>query len=162
MSSRHSSQNMKRVVEPHTEPNGLTAPAAFADRHLPQDAWRAALKLHCFMPRIANLEAPMPGACAANSGPASVEHDHGSCTPPHTSNVVQSSRAVAPDSHRHSWYWLASLKDAILSFHARRRRERDVRRTVAALSQFNDQTLRDMGIPSRSQIELVVRFCYDC
>jgi hypothetical protein len=162
MPNRQSSQNMKRVVQPHTGPNGLTASAAFADRHLTQDAWRAALKLHSFMPRIANLEAPMPGACPANSGSVSAEHEHGSGAPVHTSNVVQPSRDVAPHSHRHGWHWLASLKDAVLSFHARRRRERDVRSTVAALSQFNDQTLRDMGIPSRSEIEQVVRFCYDC
>jgi uncharacterized protein YjiS (DUF1127 family) len=41
-------------------------------------------------------------------------------------------------------------------------REREIRRAVYALSEFDDRTLRDMGIPSRSRIEHVVRFCRDC
>jgi uncharacterized protein YjiS (DUF1127 family) len=42
------------------------------------------------------------------------------------------------------------------------RREREIRRAVSALEQFDDRTLRDMGIPSRSKIENVVRYCRDC
>jgi uncharacterized protein YjiS (DUF1127 family) len=42
------------------------------------------------------------------------------------------------------------------------RNEREIKRAVRALTQFEDQTLRDMGIPERSQIELTVRFCRDC
>jgi uncharacterized protein YjiS (DUF1127 family) len=40
--------------------------------------------------------------------------------------------------------------------------DRETRRIVRALATFNDQTLREMGIPDRSQIEFVVRFCRDC
>jgi hypothetical protein len=40
--------------------------------------------------------------------------------------------------------------------------EREIKKAVAALAKFDDRTLRDMGIPHRSQIEQVVRFCRDC
>jgi uncharacterized protein YjiS (DUF1127 family) len=42
------------------------------------------------------------------------------------------------------------------------RREREIRKAVAALAQFDDRSLRDMGISSRSEIEQVVRYCHDC
>jgi uncharacterized protein YjiS (DUF1127 family) len=41
-------------------------------------------------------------------------------------------------------------------------REREIRRAVDALAKLDDRTLRDIGIPDRSQIERVVRFCLDC
>ena len=41
-------------------------------------------------------------------------------------------------------------------------REREIKRAVSALAMFDDRTLRDMGIPSRSSIEHVVRYCRDC
>jgi uncharacterized protein YjiS (DUF1127 family) len=41
-------------------------------------------------------------------------------------------------------------------------REREIKKAVYALSEFDDRTLRDMGIPSRSRIEHVVRYCRDC
>jgi len=40
--------------------------------------------------------------------------------------------------------------------------ERRIRRAIHALSKFDDQILRGMGIPDRSQIELIVRFCHEC
>ena len=64
-----------------------------------------------------------------------------------------------PERHRS---WLAFIHDAGASLWARRRREREIRRAVAALGQFDDRTLRDMGISSRSEIERVVRYCHDC
>jgi uncharacterized protein YjiS (DUF1127 family) len=42
------------------------------------------------------------------------------------------------------------------------RREREIRKAVVALAQFDDRSLRDMGISSRSEIEQVVRYCHDC
>ena len=42
------------------------------------------------------------------------------------------------------------------------RNEREIRRAVRALAEFDDQTLRDMGIPDRSQVEFTVRFCREC
>ena len=46
---------------------------------------------------------------------------------------------------------------AIASRWAKWRREREVKEAVAALAQYDDRTLRDMGIPHRSQIEQIVR-----
>jgi hypothetical protein len=43
-----------------------------------------------------------------------------------------------------------------------RERERKIKTTVAALAELDDQTLLDMGIRHRSQIEQVVRYCLDC
>jgi uncharacterized protein YjiS (DUF1127 family) len=42
------------------------------------------------------------------------------------------------------------------------RREREIKKAVAALAKLDDRTLRDIGIPQRSQIEQVVRYCRDC
>ena len=42
------------------------------------------------------------------------------------------------------------------------RQEREIKKAVAALAKLDDRTLRDIGIPRRSQIEQVVRYCRDC
>jgi uncharacterized protein YjiS (DUF1127 family) len=42
------------------------------------------------------------------------------------------------------------------------RREREIKKAVAALAKLDDRTLRDIGIPHRSQIEQLVRYCRDC
>ena len=57
---------------------------------------------------------------------------------------------------------LALIYDTAVAFWAHRRREREIKRAVVALAQFDDRTLRDMGIASRSEIEHVVRYCHDC
>jgi uncharacterized protein YjiS (DUF1127 family) len=53
--------------------------------------------------------------------------------------------------------WLAMIWRVIASRRAKWRREREVNKAVAALAQYDDRTLRDMGIPHRSQIEQMVR-----
>jgi uncharacterized protein YjiS (DUF1127 family) len=53
--------------------------------------------------------------------------------------------------------WLGMIWRAIASRWAKWRREREVKEAVAALAQYDDRTLRDMGIPHRSQIEQIVR-----
>jgi uncharacterized protein YjiS (DUF1127 family) len=40
--------------------------------------------------------------------------------------------------------------------------EREIQRATRALAGFNDHTLRDLGIPDRTQIEFTVRFCREC
>jgi hypothetical protein len=40
--------------------------------------------------------------------------------------------------------------------------EREIERAVAALAKLDDRTLRELGIPHRSQIERAVRYCHDC
>jgi hypothetical protein len=49
-----------------------------------------------------------------------------------------------------------------LSDDSSRERERKIKTTVAALAELDDRTLLDMGVPHRSQIEQVVRYCLDC
>ena len=64
-----------------------------------------------------------------------------------------------PPRHRNL---LALIYDTAAAFWAHWRREREIKRAVVALAQFDDRTLRDMGIASRSEIEHVVRYCHDC
>jgi uncharacterized protein YjiS (DUF1127 family) len=40
--------------------------------------------------------------------------------------------------------------------------EREMRRAIRALAEFDDHTLHDLGIRDRSQIEFAVRFCREC
>ena len=58
--------------------------------------------------------------------------------------------------------WLTKPWISIASRWAHWRREREIKKAVAALAEFDDRTLRDMGIPHRSEIEQVVRYCRDC
>lgn len=70
-----------------------------------------------------------------------------------------SARGARPPWHRNL---LASIYDTAAALWAHWRREREIKRAVVALAQFDDRTLRDMGIASRSEIEHVVRYCHDC
>jgi uncharacterized protein YjiS (DUF1127 family) len=70
-----------------------------------------------------------------------------------------STRDARPPRH---WNLLALIYDTFAALWARWHREREIRRAVVALAQFDDRTLRDMGIASRSEIEQVVRYCHDC
>jgi hypothetical protein len=42
------------------------------------------------------------------------------------------------------------------------KREREIRKAVAALERLDDGTLRGLGIRHRSHIEQTVRYCHDC
>jgi uncharacterized protein YjiS (DUF1127 family) len=53
--------------------------------------------------------------------------------------------------------WLAILRRAVASRWAKWRQEREVRKAVAALAEYDDRTLRDMGILDRAHIEQRVR-----
>ena len=53
--------------------------------------------------------------------------------------------------------WLAMIWRAIASPWAKWRREREIKKAVVALAELDNRTLRDMGIPHRSQIEQIVR-----
>ena len=62
------------------------------------------------------------------------------------------------DRHRFVYPgWLAVIGRAIANRWAIWRRDREIKVAVAVLSEQDDRTLRDMGIPDRSQIEQVVR-----
>jgi uncharacterized protein YjiS (DUF1127 family) len=58
--------------------------------------------------------------------------------------------------------WLTKPWIAIASRWEHWRREREINRAVAGLAKLDDQTLRGIGIPHRSQIKQVVRYCRDC
>jgi uncharacterized protein YjiS (DUF1127 family) len=58
--------------------------------------------------------------------------------------------------------WLTRPLATIASRWAHWRREREIKRTVAALVELDDRTLRDAGIPCRSEIEQAVRYGRDC
>jgi uncharacterized protein YjiS (DUF1127 family) len=63
---------------------------------------------------------------------------------------------------RRRWRWWAALGEtaAVLLMHWWR--EREINRAVAALSSYDDRTLRDLGISGRADIERVMRYCRDC
>lgn len=59
-------------------------------------------------------------------------------------------------------YRPSSLAGTITTPWTHSRREQEIKRAVAALSQYDDQTLSDLGIYRRADIEWVVRYCHDC
>ena len=58
--------------------------------------------------------------------------------------------------------WLSVIWRGIASRRAKWRREREIREAVAALTEYDDRLLRDMGFPHRSQIEQTLRNGRDC
>jgi uncharacterized protein YjiS (DUF1127 family) len=59
------------------------------------------------------------------------------------------------------WSWLTSRWEMVVTFWKHGRKEREVNQAVAALMKLDDQTLRDIGIPNRSQIKQIARYCHD-
>lgn len=58
--------------------------------------------------------------------------------------------------------WLSMIWRPIARWSAKRRREREIRKTVVTLAECDDRTLLDMGVPHRSQIEQMVRNGRNC
>jgi uncharacterized protein YjiS (DUF1127 family) len=86
------------------------------------------------------------------------EQEHGT-----TIRQVEFGRSPAIDVDRSGrWNWLTLSWKAIAVRWMKWREESQIKRAVAALAEFDDRTLRDMGIVHRSQIEQVVRYCRDC
>ena len=104
----------------------------------------------------AHTGATVPGREDAIDQPAS-----GTRMPSMRDGILSSAREV--DRYRlvHPG-WLALIWRATASRWARWRRERQIGKAVAALAEYDDRTLRDMGIPHRSQIEQLVRDGRDC
>nr|AAM12359.1 unknown [Bradyrhizobium japonicum] len=78
-------------------------------------------------------------------------------------NVVELGRSrrfeVQPERR---WSPLRSAGETLTVLLSHARREREIRRAVAALKELDDRTLRDLGIHGRSEIEGMVRYCHDC
>lgn len=55
--------------------------------------------------------------------------------------------------------WGSSLRNPVATLWAHWRRERDIKKAVAALERCDDRVLRGMGILDRTGIERVVRYC---
>jgi hypothetical protein len=70
--------------------------------------------------------------------------------------------AASPELDRRSNHVTPAGYVIAFSDDSPRERERKIKTTVAALAELDDRTLLDMGIPHRSQIEQVVRYCHDC
>jgi len=70
--------------------------------------------------------------------------------------------AATPEPDRRSDHVTAPGYVIALSDESSDERERKIKTTVAALAELDDRTLLDMGVPHRSQIEQVVRYCLDC
>jgi uncharacterized protein YjiS (DUF1127 family) len=73
--------------------------------------------------------------------------------------VVESDRVTSLSVVRRGARWSLNLIACLWTYW---RREREIKRAVYALENFDDRTLRDMGIQHRSQIEQTVRYGRDC
>jgi uncharacterized protein YjiS (DUF1127 family) len=69
---------------------------------------------------------------------------------------------MSPAKHCAGGSWWAALGETAAALLMHWRREREIHRAVAALSDYDDRTLRDLGINGRADIERVVRYCRDC
>ena len=57
---------------------------------------------------------------------------------------------------------LAGLGRKVVALWTHWRREQEIRQAVRALAEYDDRTLRDLGIQGRADIERMVRYCRDC
>ena len=72
-----------------------------------------------------------------------------------------SSRSFDGDRSSHL-HWLTRPWNGMASRWRRWRQEREIAALVVDLAELDDRTLRDIGIPHRSQIEQAVRYGRDC
>jgi uncharacterized protein YjiS (DUF1127 family) len=158
MLNRPSPQNVKSEVEPYAMRSDEAVRVAFTDVQFFAHAWPAVPDLHSAMLMVAAFDRMRTASHATHCGSASAEHAQDTHVSSFDNGVARPGRTTADAG---SFRWLTSLKKAILSLHAYWRRERDVRKTVAVLSEVDDRTLRDMGIVNQTDIERTVRCCQD-
>jgi hypothetical protein len=79
------------------------------------------------------------------------------------SSIVASEFAAAaePRSRRRRSV-LGDASEKVVACWEHWRREREIKRAVAALAEYDDRTLCDLDIHSRADIERMVRYCRDC
>jgi len=137
-----------------------TAPTLFPDTPL-EEALRPALP----GPRtVASglAKSDHPGNAPRPAGNTGRVRSHAIFTSRYRDGSATSRKALVPDADRHSNAWMDSPKSGIQSLRAYWQRELEIRKAVEALSKFDDQTLRDMGISSQLGLEYTVRYCRDC
>ena len=119
-------------------------------------------------PTAASVESTLTAAKAPQQRPATrgltaSEHEHRTNPLTDSSNVVELGRVPALEAGRSSrWNWLTSLCQPVGTLWTYWRREQQIRNAVGELAELDDRTLRDIGIPHRSQIDQAVRYCRDC
>ena len=90
-------------------------------------------------------------------------HGQGGLQPPKGSNVVAPEFAASAELRpRRRGNWMSELGEKFMALGAHWRREREIKSAVAALSKYDERTLRDLGIHGRADIEQMVRYCRDC
>ncbi|WP_440641819.1 DUF1127 domain-containing protein [Bradyrhizobium sp. PUT101] len=95
--------------------------------------------------------------------PAEPVHSSGRDGVERNGKVVKCGRALPHDAQPgRRWNWLRSAGEMLTVLRVHFRREREIRRAVAALMELDDRTLRDLGIHGRSEIEWAVRYRHDC
>jgi len=95
--------------------------------------------------------------------PHAVTHEQGGLQRSTISNVVEPELAAwAASRPQRRWSWWAALGETVGVLLTHWRREREIKRAIAALAKYDDRTLRDLGINGWADIERVVRYCRDC
>ncbi|WP_354222128.1 DUF1127 domain-containing protein [Bradyrhizobium sp. F1.4.3] len=99
----------------------------------------------------------------AENRPHAVTQEQGGSQPMKYGSVVEPSRAARVGLRpRRRWSCWAALGETAAVLVTHWRREREIERAIAALAEYDDRTLRDLGIYGRADIERVVRYCRDC
>ncbi len=94
---------------------------------------------------------------------SAMAHEHDDVQSPKKSNIiVLENDAWAETAPLRHWSWFGASVETLRALWTHWRREREIKRAVAALAQYDDRILRDMGICGRSDIERMVRYCHDC
>ncbi|WP_035674970.1 DUF1127 domain-containing protein [Bradyrhizobium liaoningense] len=124
----------------------------------------AALHPAAAMPAHAILAARTDWATdRETSEPAEPVHSSGRDGAERNDKAVKCGRVLPCDAQpARRWNWLRSIGEMLAVLPMYSRREREIRRTVAALMELDDRTLRDLGIHGRSEIEWAVRYGHDC
>ena len=102
-------------------------------------------------------------ARSAGGFPPATAHAQDGLQPPTESNVVAPELAAGAQLRpRRGWNWMGELGEKFVAPWAHWRREREIKTAVAALANYDERTLRDLGIHGRADIERMVRYCRDC
>ncbi|EJN10590.1 Protein of unknown function (DUF1127) [Bradyrhizobium sp. YR681] len=99
---------------------------------------------------------------AASRQPAMIYERRASQALSDSNVIVPGLAAWAEQPPRRNADWIAGLGETVVAFWTRWRNEREVRRAVKALAEYDDRTLLDIGIRGRADIERMVRYCRDC